>query len=124
MTKRAAEGAKIPPLFEKEEETKLLKTLTPVLLSKSGVSLYLDLSPYLLKKACERLQEAPIDMAPLLSFAFDFETILRAQKAGHKIIEVPVKIVNHRESKVRVLRDTFKMLGDLRRIRKEIKKEK
>lgn len=73
MTKRVAEGAKIPPLFEKEEETKLLKTLTPVLLSKSGVSLYLDLSPYLLKKACERLQEAPIDMAPLLSFAFVFE---------------------------------------------------
>ena len=41
-----------------------------------------------------------------------------------KIIEVPVKIVNHRESKVNVLRDTFKMLGDLRKIKKDIKKEK
>ncbi|MBQ8005063.1 MAG: glycosyltransferase [Clostridia bacterium] len=57
-------------------------------------------------------------------FAFDFETILRAQKEGMKIIEVPVKIVNHRESKVNVLRDTFKMLGDLRKIKKDIKNEK
>lgn len=57
-------------------------------------------------------------------FAFDFETILRAQKAGLEIIEVPVKIVNHRESKVNVLRDTFKMLGDLRRIKKDVMKDK
>ncbi|MEE0969381.1 MAG: glycosyltransferase [Clostridia bacterium] len=56
-------------------------------------------------------------------FAFDFETILRAQKLGFKIIEVPVKIVNHRESKINVFRDAFKMLGDLRRIKREIRKE-
>lgn len=56
-------------------------------------------------------------------FAFDFETILRAQKAGYKIIEVPVKIVNHRDSKINVLRDTFKMLRDLMKIKKDIKKE-
>ena len=57
-------------------------------------------------------------------FAFDFETILRAQKYGYRIAEIPVKIVNHRESKVRVLRDTFKMLTDLSKIKKDIKKEK
>ncbi len=57
-------------------------------------------------------------------FAFDFETILRAQKAGYKIIEVPVKIVNHRESKINVFRDAIKMLNDLRNIKKDIKKEK
>lgn len=57
-------------------------------------------------------------------FAFDFETILRAQKAGYKIIEVPVKIVNHRESKINVFRDTFKMLSDLRKIKRNIDKEK
>lgn len=56
-------------------------------------------------------------------FAFDFETILRVQKAGGKIIEVPVKVVNHRESKVNVMRDMFKMLGDLRKIKSNIKKE-
>ena len=56
-------------------------------------------------------------------FAFDFESILWAQKLGYKIVEMPVKIVNHRESKVNAIRDTFKMLGDLRKMKKRIKKE-
>lgn len=56
-------------------------------------------------------------------FAFDFESILWAQKFGYKIVEMPVKIVNHRESTVNVVKDTFKMLGDLRKMKKRIKKE-
>ena len=56
-------------------------------------------------------------------FAFDFESILWAQKFNYKIVELPVKIVNHRESTVNVIRDTFKMLGDLRKMKKRIKKE-
>ena len=44
-------------------------------------------------------------------------------KFGYKIIEMPVKIVNHRESTVNVIKDTFKMLGDLRKMKKRIKKE-
>lgn len=56
-------------------------------------------------------------------FAFDFESILWAQKFGYKIVEMPVKIINHRESTVHILRDTFKMLGDLRKMKKRIKKE-
>lgn len=55
-------------------------------------------------------------------FAFDFEAILWSVKFGMNIKEIPVKVINHRESKVRVLRDTFRMLGDLRRMRKRIKK--
>ena len=45
-----------------------------------------------------------------------------AQKLGHKIAEIPVKIINHRESKVNVIKDTIKMLRDLRNIKKRIKK--
>lgn len=56
-------------------------------------------------------------------FAFDFEVILRATKKGYIISEMPVKIINHRESTVRPVRDTFKMLGDLMRIKKNIKKK-
>ncbi len=56
-------------------------------------------------------------------FAFDFETILRAQKASLKIIEVPVKIVNHRASKINILRDAYEMIWDLRKIKKDIKNE-
>ena len=55
-------------------------------------------------------------------FAFDFETILWALKLGVKIVEMPVKVINHRESKVHVFRDTFRMLGDLRRMKKRIRK--
>ncbi len=54
-------------------------------------------------------------------FAFDFEAILWAGKLGYKITEMPVKIINHRESKVNVIKDTVRMLRDLRRIKKNVK---
>ena len=57
-------------------------------------------------------------------FAFDFEAILWATKLKKTIVETPVKIINHRESKVNVLRDTFKMLKDLTKMKKRIKKTK
>ncbi len=56
-------------------------------------------------------------------FAFDFEMILRAQREGIKIIEMPVKIINHRDSKIHVIRDSARMLRDLMKIKKDIKKE-
>ena len=55
-------------------------------------------------------------------FAFDFEAILWASKFGMKIKEIPVKVINHRESKVHVFSDTFKMLKDLRKMKKRIGK--
>ncbi len=55
-------------------------------------------------------------------FAFDFECILWAVKYGMKIIEMPVMIINHRESKVNMLRDSFKMVRDILKMKKRIKK--
>ncbi len=55
-------------------------------------------------------------------FAFDFEAIMIAERLGYKISEAPVKIINHRESKVNIVRDTLKMLSDLRKIRARVKK--
>ena len=55
-------------------------------------------------------------------FAFDFEAILWAGDLGYSISEMPVKIINHRESKVNLIRDTVKMLRDLVRIKKQVKK--
>ncbi|MBO5293888.1 MAG: glycosyltransferase [Clostridia bacterium] len=55
-------------------------------------------------------------------FAFDFEAILWAVKLGYRIDETPVRVINHGTSKVRVIRDTFRMLKDLRRMRKRIKR--
>lgn len=57
-------------------------------------------------------------------FAFDFEAILWAQKLGYKFTEMPVKIINHRESKVRIVRDSARMLRDLRKMKKRIKRAK
>lgn len=54
-------------------------------------------------------------------FAFDFETILLAQKLSYRFVELPVKIINHRASKINVVRDTFRMLKELKEIKKRIK---
>jgi dolichyl-phosphate beta-glucosyltransferase len=56
-------------------------------------------------------------------FAFDLEVIMLAMKLGAKIAEMPVKIINHRESTVHVLRDSVKMLRDVRSMKKRIKKQ-
>ena len=57
-------------------------------------------------------------------FAFDFEAILWAVKYRFSIKEIPVRVINHGDSKVRVVRDTFRMLRDLRKMKKRIKKAK
>lgn len=54
-------------------------------------------------------------------FAFDFECILWAKKLNVKIDEMPVKIINHRESTVNVWSDSFRMLRDVRKMKKRIK---
>ncbi len=55
-------------------------------------------------------------------FAFDFEAILWAVKMQMEIVEIPVRVINHGDSKVRIVRDTVKMLGDLRKMKKRIGK--
>lgn len=57
-------------------------------------------------------------------FAFDFEALLWADKLGYKIAEMPVSVKVHGESKVHVVRDTLKMLRDLGKMRRRIKKAK
>ena len=57
-------------------------------------------------------------------FAFDFEAILWAVKMKMKIVEIPVRVINHGESKVRIIRDTVKMLKDLSKMKKRIRKAK
>ncbi|MBQ7357557.1 MAG: glycosyltransferase [Clostridia bacterium] len=57
-------------------------------------------------------------------FAFDFECLLWASKLGIEIREMPVKIINHRDSTVNVWSDSFKMLRDVRKMKKRIKNAK
>lgn len=55
------------------------------------------------------------------NFAFDLEVILVAQKMKLKIYELPAMIINHRESKVSVLRDAPRMLREAVKIKKRVK---
>lgn len=54
-------------------------------------------------------------------FAFDFEAILIAQRMGATFREIPVTVKRHGESKVHIVKDTLRMLRDLRKMKKRIK---
>ena len=54
-------------------------------------------------------------------FAFDFEAILLGKRMGARFKEIPVKVINHGESKVNIIRDTLRMLRDLRKMKKRIR---
>lgn len=53
-------------------------------------------------------------------FAFDFEAIMVGTRLGCKFQEIPVKVINHRESKVHVFRDSIKMIRDLTKMKKRV----
>lgn len=57
-------------------------------------------------------------------FSFDFEALMRADRMGLKVEQIPVSIVNFRASKVNVVRDSFRMFGDVFRIRRAVRGEK
>ena len=59
-------------------------------------------------------------LAETNGWAFDFELFMLAKRENAKIGEYPVKVVNHRESRISVLRDSVKMLRELRRIKKRV----
>ncbi len=54
-------------------------------------------------------------------FAFDLEVIMIANILGYKIAEMPVKIINHRESTVNLVKDATRMIRDVRKMKKRIK---
>ena len=54
-------------------------------------------------------------------FAFDIEVIMIAQKQNRRIDEIPVRVTENRPSKVHIVKDSFKMLSDVRKIKKHVK---
>ena len=65
--------------------------------------------------------EAIFSRAETNGFAFDFEAILLADKCGIKFGEIPAKVVGNRPGHVRLLRDSFRMLREIHRIKKRVK---
>ena len=56
-------------------------------------------------------------------FAFDFEVLMLADKLGLGVEQIPVSIVNHRESKVNMFRDSARMFRDIFRIRGQVRRQ-
>ncbi|MBR7033964.1 MAG: glycosyltransferase [Clostridia bacterium] len=56
-------------------------------------------------------------------WSFDFEVLMRAIKAGAKIEELPVTVLRHGNSRIRLVGDSLKMLRDVRRIKKTLAAE-
>ena len=55
-------------------------------------------------------------------FAFDFEILLRARRAGMAVEQEAVTIMNHQGSTVNILPDSARMFRDLLRIRARVKR--
>lgn len=56
-------------------------------------------------------------------FSFDFEALMRADKLGLTVEQIPVSVINFRESKVNVARDSVRMFRDMFRIRRAVRRE-
>ena len=74
------------------------------------------------KAFAKRAAEEIFSKCEINGFAFDFEALLWAIELNKKILEMPVKVINHGDSKVRLIRESVRMLRDLRKIKKKIKK--
>jgi len=61
------------------------------------------------------------DLCEVKGLAFDFEALLIAERLSYRILEYPVTVINHRESKVSLVRDSIKMMSDVRKIKKRIR---
>lgn len=57
-------------------------------------------------------------------FAFDMEALYIARDLGLKIIEQPVRVLVHGDSKVRVVRDSLRMFRDVLYVRRSTKRGK
>lgn len=67
-------------------------------------------------------REAIFPLQKLDGFAFDVEVLLLAERLGFHIADMPVKWSNAEGSKVRIVRDSWRMLWDAIRVRRLVAK--
>lgn len=60
-------------------------------------------------------------LAETNGWAFDLELLMLSSGLGMRVGEYPVCVINHRESKVRLLRDSLRMVRDVVRIKRRVK---
>lgn len=56
-------------------------------------------------------------------FAFDFEALSYASRMKMKVKEMPIRVLVHGESKIRLVGDSVKMFGDILKIRRRVKRK-
>lgn len=56
-------------------------------------------------------------------FSFDFEVLMRADRLGLRVEQLPVSVINFRASKVNLVKDSLRMFGDVFRIRRAVRGE-
>ncbi len=56
-------------------------------------------------------------------FAFDFEALSYAARMKMKVKEMPIRVLVHGESKIRLVGDSVKMFGDILKIRRRVKRK-
>lgn len=54
-------------------------------------------------------------------FEFDLEAIMIGERMGLRISEYPVRIINHRQSKINPVKDSLKMIKQVQKIKKRVK---
>lgn len=57
-------------------------------------------------------------------FAFDLEVLMIAERLGYTVKEMPVKVINNRPSSMSFLKECLRMLRDVMKIRKRVRKIK
>ena len=67
-------------------------------------------------------REAIFPMQKLDGFAFDVEVLLLADRLGFSVTDMPVQWANAQGSKVRIIRDSWRMLCDAIRVRRLVAK--
>ena len=67
---------------------------------------------------------ALVDTCEMTQSLFDVELILRADRAGLLVLELPVKVDEQRRPRSSVLRRTFQVLKDLNRLRRALQRAK
>ena len=56
-------------------------------------------------------------------FSFDIEALMWADRLGLTVSQLPVSVVNFRESKVHIIKDSYRMFFDLLRIRWRVRRK-
>ena len=67
--------------------------------------------------------EAVFSRAETDGWAFDYEALLLADRLGIPVSEMPVRVLTHRASKIRLVRDSVGMLREIGRIRRSVGKK-